>query len=132
VGIFYETQDIAIACGHAPLHAGTVMNAVRAWRGGRAAYRFPYTERRLPGLAPSGLIRAAPQWRPAPEPDVDGPLEPAIEGLLEFCWRPVEVPGDGPGDPEDIVRQADIWLTQQGYRVRLAVPPGRGAAESAG
>lgn len=123
VAVFYETQDIAIACEHVPLHDGTAMNAVRAWPGGRAAYRFPYTERRLPGPGLGGLIRAAPDWLPASEPDADGPLEPAIEGLLEFCWRPVEVPDDDPREPEDMVRQADIWLRHEGYKVQLAVPP---------
>lgn len=122
VAVFYETQDIATACDHAPLSAGTAMNAVRAWPGGRTAFIFPYTERRLPGLAPGGLIRAAPGWRPAPQPEVNGPLEPAIDGLLDFCWTPLELPGGAPGDPEELVRSADVWLTQKGYRVRLAEP----------
>jgi hypothetical protein len=124
VAVFYETQDMAIACDHVPLHAGPAMNAVRAWPGGRAAYRFPYTERRLRGRAPGGLIRAAPEWLPALDPDADGLLEPAIEGLLDFCWRPVEVPAGGQQEPEEMVRRADIWLRHEGYQVRLAVPPG--------
>lgn len=120
VAIFYETQDVAIACDHVSLQSGTAMVAVEASPDERVIYRFPYAEKRLQGRAPGGLIPASPEWLSAPAPDPGGELEPAIECLLQFCWEPLQLPG--PDDPRSRIESADAWLRHEGYRVGLTVP----------
>jgi hypothetical protein len=44
VAVFYEIQDVAIACDHVPLQSGTAMVAVEASPDERVIYRFPYAE----------------------------------------------------------------------------------------
>ncbi len=117
VAVFYETQDIAIACDLVPLHSGTAMVAVEASPDGRVVHRFPYREKVLPGQAPDGMIATSPEWLAAPGPEPGGALEPAIECLLEFCWQPMELPDvNSPRMRTDV---ADAWLQHEGYRVRL-------------
>jgi hypothetical protein len=120
VAIFYEMQDVAIACDHSPLQSGTAMAAVDASPDERVIYRFPYAEKRLLGRAPGGMIPASPEWLSAPAPDPGGDLEPAIECLLEFCWQPLQLPGLH--DPRKRIESADAWLRHEGYRVGLTVP----------
>jgi len=88
VAVFYEMQDVAIACDHVPLQSGAAMVAVEASPDKRVIYRFPYAEKRLPGRAPGGMIPASLEWLSAPAPDLGGELEPAIECLLQWCWKP--------------------------------------------
>jgi len=120
VAVFYEMQDVAIACDHVPLLSGTAMVAVEASPDERVIYRFPYAEKRLPGRAPGGMIPASPEWLSAPAPDLGGELEPAIECLLQGCWKPLQLPGLD--DPRRRIESADAWLRHEGYQVGLTVP----------
>jgi hypothetical protein len=56
----------------------------------------------------------------APAADLDGELEPAIECLLQWCWKPLQLPGLD--DPRRRIESADAWLRYEGYRVGLTVP----------
>jgi hypothetical protein len=117
VAIFWETQDIAAACEHVPLHPEPALNAVLATPGAHVVHRFPYRERQLPGLTANGLLRVEPAWLPPPPPDPDGPLEPAVQTLLDFCWQPLNL------DRPDLLDQAASWLRSQGYTVEFLVYP---------
>lgn len=59
MAVFYEVQEVAIACDHVPLQSGTAMVAVEASSDERVIYRFPYAEKQLPGRAPGGMIPAS-------------------------------------------------------------------------
>ena len=83
-------------------------------------YRFPYAEKRLPGWAPGGMIPASPEWLSAPAPDLGGELEPAIECLLQWCWKPLQLPDLD--DPRRRIESADGWSRHEGYRPGLTVP----------
>lgn len=113
---FWETQDIAAACEHVPLHPGPALNAVRATAAGHVVHRFPYRERRLPGRTEEGLWSIEPCWMPHPPPEPDGELEPAIAALLAYCWKPLDL--DHP-DPLDVTAE---WLRSEGYTVKFVVP----------
>jgi hypothetical protein len=110
----WETIDVAIACEHEPLFPGPALNVARATPEHHLVQRFPYTERRLRG----GRFRkrdigVEPVWTSTPPVTVNGPLEPAIEALLQQCWKPFES-----AEP-NLVDQTDAWLTAQGYTVTL-------------
>jgi hypothetical protein len=66
------------------------------------------------------MIPASPEWLSAPAPDLGGELEPAIECLLQWCWKPLQLPGLD--DPRRRIESADAWLRHEGYRVGLTVP----------
>jgi hypothetical protein len=83
---------------------------------GHVVHRFPYREWRLPGRTEEGLWDIEPYWLPQPPPEPDGELEPAIAGLLTYCWKPLDL--DHP-DPLDVT--AD-WLRSEGYTVKFVVP----------
>lgn len=118
VAVFWETQDIAAACDHVPLHPDTALNAVRATADGHVVHRFPYREQQLPGRTEDGFFRVQPHWLPVPPPDPGGPLEPAIAGLLAHCWEPLNL------DHPDLLDQTAAWLRSEGYTVQFMVTPG--------
>ena len=117
VAIFWETQDIAAACEHVPLYPDPGLNALLATADTHVVHRFPYRERQLPGRTTEGLLRVEPAWLPPPPPAPEGPLEPAIQALLDFCWRPLNL------DRSDLLDQAAAWLRSQGYTVELLAYP---------
>lgn len=117
VAIFWETQDIAAACEHVPLYPDPGLNALLATADTHVVHRFPYRERQLPGRTTEGLLRVEPAWLPPPPPAPEGPLEPAMQALLDFCWRPLNL------DRSDLLDQAAAWLRSQGYTVELLAYP---------
>jgi hypothetical protein len=111
----WETQDIAVACALRPLYPDPALNLAWATRGRHVVYRFPYQEKQLPGRTEHGAYRVAPKWLPAPPSAPDAPLEPAIEGLLEYCWESF------PSDDPDLLTHAANYLREQGYETNLFV-----------
>jgi hypothetical protein len=111
----WETDDVAVACEHTPLFPAPALNVARATPQRHVVHRFPYTERllRRGRFRKRGLHRVEPIWAPPAPAMVDGPLEPAIETLLQQCWKPLES-----AEP-NLLEQTDAWLTSQGYTVTL-------------
>ncbi|MFI7642261.1 hypothetical protein [Nonomuraea sp. NPDC049400] len=109
----WETQDLAVACDHVPLHPGPGLNLLHASAKDQVLYRYPYREWRLPGQTRDGLAKAKPQWLTESSAVANPSLEPAIEAMVGMCWQPFEV------ESTDMVNAAAAYLTELGYTVEL-------------
>ncbi|MGI5292821.1 hypothetical protein ACQEVF_57255 [Nonomuraea polychroma] len=112
----WETQDLAAACDHVPLHPDTALNVVHANPDKHVLYRHPYREWRLPGRTSSGMAKAKPQWLSPHPPAPEAELEPAIAGMLHFCWEPFDT------GSKIRVEAAAAYLIEQRYTVQLTAP----------
>lgn len=113
VAMFWETEDIAVACRLPPLHPGNALNAVCATRAGHVVHRYPFTWHTVPGRTATGLPRCEIHWLPEETPLADGELEPAIEAALTFSWQP------SPSNKAATVDATAEWLNAHGYKVSL-------------
>jgi hypothetical protein len=117
--VAWEKFDLDIACGHARWeHRHPELHILWATPQTYVLHGYPYEEQLLPDPAPSGLRRAVPQWAPAPPPEQEAELPPAIAALVHFSWKPL-----GSDDP-DLLDHAATLLEAEGYDVALTVRSG--------
>lgn len=112
--VVWETQDIAVACGHAPLYAEPALNMLWATRSDYAVQRYPYQECSLRGRTARGLIPVYPDWLPTPPALPNSHLEPAIQAIVELYWKPMESAGEA-----NMVESAVAYLQSQGFGANL-------------
>lgn len=110
----WETMDVAFACELPPAFEGSCLNVMWASPSGQLLQRLPYTEAVQPGVTANGLRRVALDWQAEPAPEREPVLEPAIEAMLHFCWKPFDM------DVPNLLEQAALYLEAQGYSVNLA------------
>jgi hypothetical protein len=113
VVMFWETEDIAVACRLPPLHQGNALNAVCATRAGHVVHRYPFTWHTVPGHSATGLPRCKIHWLPEETPLIEGKLEPAIQAVLTFSWQPF------PSNDAAALYATAEWLRAHGHRVSL-------------
>ena len=112
----WEARDLDRSCGgEIPTEPRGELDIVTATPDGHILFRYPYNEVLLPGRSSDGLITARPQWLLPSLGEPDAELPPAVDALVEFCWRPLDI-----DVPNPILLDYTVgYLRTEGYAIDL-------------
>lgn len=104
----WENWDVARACGHEPDYECPCLCVLYADRIMRRLHRFPYDAGA--DVDESGKAFVNWQWRAPVKPDLDPLLPPAIMGLADFAFKPLDPIPDPVRSAEAYgVRMVEDW-----------------------
>jgi len=116
----WEARDLDRACGgEIPTEPRGELDIVTATPDGHVLFRYPYNEVLLAGRSSDGLLTARPQWLLPSLGEPDAELPPAIDALVEFCWRPLDIDVPNP----NLLDYTVGYLRTEGYAIDLLRHP---------
>lgn len=116
----WEARDLDRACGgEIPTEPRGELDILTATPDGHVLSRYPYKEVLLPERTSDGLFRGRPEWLLPSLGEPDAELPPAIDALVEFCWRPLDIDVPKP----NLLDYTVGYLRTEGYAIDLLRRP---------
>lgn len=112
----WEARDLDRACGgEIPTEPRGELDILTATPDGHVLFRYPYKEVLLPERTSDGLFRGQPEWLLPSLGEPDAELPPAIDALVEFCWRPLDIDVPKP----NLLDYTVGYLRTEGYAIEI-------------
>lgn len=116
----WEARDLDRACGgEIPTASRGELDILTATPDGHILFRYPYKEVLLPERTSDGLFMGRPEWLLPSLGEPDAELPPAIDALVEFCWRPLDIDVPKP----NLLDYTVGYLRTEGYAIDLLRRP---------